>query len=279
MPKIKTKNYESISAFLGFCTFFLDLLSDIKPKYILCAFDESLGTCFRNEIFPDYKKNRENAPKELKVQFNLCRNFLDLLGINNLASDKYEADDIINTVSINTRKAGMSNIIITNDKDLFQIIYEDDAWWNLSGKKFNHNDLKNKLKFSPQNLPELFGLMGDSVDGIPGAPGIGEKTASILINRYGNIDNVFANIDSIISDLGSKYKRYVKIISENKKIIYLSKKLSNLAYIDAIEKNTNAIERNQVDLAEMDKFLIQSGMRDGQKNSWINQIKKLCELI
>ena len=100
MPKIKTENYESISAFLGFCPFFLKLLSDISPKYILCAFDESLGTCFRNKIFPDYKKNRENAPEELKTQFNLCRNFLNLLGINNLASNKYEEYDINNTISV-----------------------------------------------------------------------------------------------------------------------------------------------------------------------------------
>ena len=279
MPKIKTENYESISAFLGFCTFFLKLLSDISPKYILCAFDESLGTCFRNKIFPDYKKNRENAPEELKTQFNLCRNFLNLLGINNLASNKYEADDIINTISVNTRKSGMMNTIITNDKDLFQIIHEDDTWWNLNDKKFDYQTLRNKLKFSPQKLSDFLGLMGDAVDNIPGAPGIGEKTASTLINKYGNIDNVFANIDSLASDLGSKYERYTKIIFENKEIIYLSKKLSSLMYIDTIGKNNNLIERNQVDLDDMENFLLQTGMKHGQKNSWINQIKKLCEVV
>ncbi len=279
MPKIKTKNYESISAFLGFCTFFLNFLSKIKPKYILCAFDESLGTCFRNKIFPDYKKNRDSAPKELKIQFNLCRNFLTLLGISNLASDKYEADDIINTVSINTRKSGMSNIVISNDKDLFQIIHKNDIWWNLNGKKFNYDELKNKLKFAPQNLPDFLGLMGDPVDNIPGAPGIGEKTASVLINKYGTIDNVFANINSMMADLGLKYERYAKIISKNKEIIYLSKKLSNLEYIHDIKKNNGLIERNQVDLNKVDSFLIQSGMKLGQKESWLSQIKKLCEFI
>ena len=124
---------------------------------------------------------------------------MDLLGINNLASKKYEADDIINTLSINTRKTGLSNIIFTNDKDLFQIIYKNDIWWNLNDRKFNYNDLKNKLRFSPQNLPDFLGLMGDSVDNIPGAPGIGEKTASVLISKYKNIENVFNNIDLIIN--------------------------------------------------------------------------------
>ena len=73
MPQIQTENYESISAFLGFCTFFLNLLKRLNPKLIVCTFDESLGTCFRNKIFPDYKKNREKAPQELKIQFKLLQ--------------------------------------------------------------------------------------------------------------------------------------------------------------------------------------------------------------
>ena len=146
MPQIQTKNYESISAFLGFCTFFLNLLKRLNPKLIVCTFDESLGTCFRNKIFPDYKKNREKAPQELKIQFKLCREFLNLIGINNMASEKYEADDIINTLSINNRKYGISNTILTNDKDLFQTIYDDDFWWDLNNKKYNHKDFFNAMK-------------------------------------------------------------------------------------------------------------------------------------
>ena len=207
MPAIKTKNYESISAFLGFCTFFLNLLKKIKPKYIVCAFDESLGSCFRNKIFPDYKKNREKAPQELKIQFKLCRNFLDLLGINNLASKKYEADDIINTLSINTRKTGMSNIIFTNDKDLFQIIYKNDIWWNLNDRKFNYSDLKNKLSFSPQNLPDFLGLMGDSVDNIPGLPGVGDKTAKKFLKEFGSIEGLLENT----SELKGKIKEKIEL--------------------------------------------------------------------
>ncbi len=279
MPQIQTKNYESISAFLGFCTFFLNLLKRLNPKLIVCTFDESLGTCFRNKIFPDYKKNREKAPQELKIQFKLCREFLNLIGINNMASEKYEADDIINTLSINNRKHGTSNIILTNDKDLFQTIYDDDFWWDLNNKKYNHKDLKKKLSFSPQNLTDFLGLMGDSVDNIPGAPGIGEKTAAVLINKYKNIDNIFDNINLISSDLGKKFHRYVNIIIENKEIIYLSKKLATLEYIDTIKSDNKLFERHEVNLEEVDSFLTKTGMRLGQKDSWINQIKSLCEVI
>tara|TARA_B100000287_G_scaffold415874_1_gene449957 strand:+ start:153 stop:1067 length:915 start_codon:yes stop_codon:yes gene_type:complete len=279
MPQIQTKNYESISAFLGFCTFFLNLLKRLNPKLIVCTFDESLGTCFRNKIFPDYKKNREKAPQELKIQFKLCREFLNLIGINNMASEKYEADDIINTLSINNRKYGISNTILTNDKDLFQTIYDDDFWWDLNNKKYNHKDLKKKLSFSPQNLTDFLGLMGDSVDNIPGAPGIGEKTAAVLINKYKNIDNIFDNINLISSDLGKKFHRYVNIIIENKEIIYLSKKLATLEYIDTIKSDNKLFERHEVNLEEVDSFLTKTGMRLGQKDSWINQIKSLCEVI
>jgi len=196
-----------------------------------------------------------------------------------MASEKYEADDIINTLSINNRKYGISNTILTNDKDLFQTIYDDDFWWDLNNKKYNHKDLKKKLSFSPQNLTDFLGLMGDSVDNIPGAPGIGEKTAAVLINKYKNIDNIFDNINLISSDLGKKFHRYVNIIIENKEIIYLSKKLATLEYIDTIKSDNKLFERHEVNLEEVDSFLTKTGMRLGQKDSWINQIKSLCEVI
>ena len=136
MPPVKTKNFESIAAFLGFASFVIRLLKNYQPKYISFQFDESLGTCFRNELYPDYKKTRESAPDELKNQLELCRKFLTLMGLDNNASKKYEADDILNTIAQNTRKQGLKNIILTNDKDLYQIIYKGDIWWDFKDKKY-----------------------------------------------------------------------------------------------------------------------------------------------
>ena len=279
IPPVKTKNFESISAFLGFSNFVLKFLSNYQPRYITFAFDESLGTCFRNDYYCDYKKNRELAPDELKMQLNLCRQFLDLIGLNNNASKVYEADDILNTMAINARKSKLNNIILTNDKDLFQMVYKDDIWWNYKDKKYSYEDLKEKLNFSPHNLSDFLGLMGDSVDNIPGAPGLGEKTAMVLMGKYKNLENIFLNINDIPSSLGQKYKRFIKIINDNKKIIYLSKKLATLAYIEEIDKNISIFKRKAVNIDKLDSFLINTGMKAGQKDSWLKEIRKYGEVL
>jgi len=279
IPPVKTRNFESISAFLGFSNFVLKFLSNYQPRYITFAFDESLGTCFRNDYYCDYKKNRELAPDELKMQLNLCRQFLDLIGLNNNASKVYEADDILNTMAINARKLKLNNIILTNDKDLFQMVYKDDIWWNYKDKKYSYEDLKEKLNFSPHNLSDFLGLMGDSVDNIPGAPGLGEKTAMVLMGKYKSLENIFLNINDIPSSLGQKYKRFIKIINDNKKIIYLSKKLATLVYIEEIDKNISIFKRKTVNIDKLDSFLINTGMKTGQKDSWLKEVRKYGEVL
>jgi len=174
----------------------------------------------------------------------------------------------------NNREKKLNNIIITNDKDLYQIIYDGDLWWNFAEKKYSQKDLVKKLGFSPQKLSDYLGLMGDAVDGIPGAPGIGNKTASALMIEYKDLDNILMSIDTIPLKLGERYKRFVKIIKDNKKIIYLSKKLATLEYIDNLNTNINSLNRKKVDFTKLNNFLNQTGMKEGQKNSWIKDIKE-----
>ena len=275
MPPVETKNHESIAAFLGFSSFVVRLLGEYKPTYISFAFDESLGTCFRNKIYPDYKKNRENAPEELKVQLDLCRQFLSLLGLDNNASSEYEADDIIHTLSINVRNSGFKNVILTNDKDLYQLIYPGDLWWDYKSKMFTHDDLREFLGFVPQNLSDFLGLMGDSVDNIPGAPGLGEKTAMALMAEYNDLETLINELNTIPERVGVKFRRFIKIINENKKIIYLSKKLATLEYIENLNNGLDSLKRKSLDLEKLKEFLIMTGMKDGQINSWLRDIKKL----
>ena len=275
MPPVETKNYESISAFLGFSSFVIGLLRKYKPIYMSFAFDESLGTCFRNKIYPDYKKSRESAPDELKAQLNLCREFLDVLGLDNNASNTFEADDIQYTVAKNVRESGFNSIILTNDKDLYQLVYPGDIWWDYKSKIFYYEDLLDFLGFVPQNLSDFLGLMGDSVDNIPGAPGLGEKTAMTLMSRYKDLENLMKNIDSITDHVGMKFKRFIKIIKENKKIIYLSKKLATLEYVDGLNNELSSLKRETIDFNKLEAFLIKTGMKEGQRNSWLRDIKKL----
>ena len=142
---------------------------------------------------------------------------------------------------------------------------------------FSHKDLKNYLGFTPQNLSDFLGLMGDSVDNIPGAPGLGEKTAMVLMNEYKSLENLMNNLDSITDRVGARYKRFIKIIKENKKIIYLSKKLATLEYIGELNNDINSLKRRPLDKNKLESFLIMTGMKEGQRNSWLKDIQRLVE--
>ena len=265
IPQIQTRNYESISAFVGFSNFVKKFLITQKPKHICFAFDESLGSCFRNIIFKDYKANRPTAPNELKIQLSLCREFLDILGIKNFASKEYEADDIIYTLCKKNSRNNIQNIVITNDKDLYQVISKKDIWWNLSNKKLSYDDIENILGFSLKYFTDFQALTGDSVDNIPGAPGIGKVTATFLIKKYKTIDEIFKNCEDLRSIDKSKYSRIADILIKNKKIIYMSKKLVTLNSIDDIEFSHT---RASPDLDKLKNFFEKVGVNKNTIKVW-----------
>ena len=266
IPPIKTQKFLSISALVGFSNFVKSFLKTHKPKRVCFAFDESLGTCFRNNIYRKYKQNRPMAPDELKVQFKLCRELLDILGLQNFASTEYEADDLLFTISRTNFKNKIRNVVITNDKDLFQIINKKDIWWNLKTKKLTYDDIYNLLGFSPKYFAEFQGLMGDSTDCIPGAPGIGSKTAKKLISHYKTLDEIYDNISQIPEVFGSKYARVSKILLENKKIIYTSKKLAKLV---SVHNHEISDKRNLSDIPALKDFFEYIGLKKFSADSWL----------
>ena len=266
IPPIKTQKFLSISALVGFSNFVKSFLKTHKPKRVCFAFDESLGTCFRNNIYRKYKQNRPMAPDELKVQFKLCRELLNILGLQNFASTEYEADDLLFTISRTNFKNKIRNVVITNDKDLFQIINKKDIWWNLKTKKLTYDDIYNLLGFSPKYFAEFQGLMGDSTDCIPGAPGIGSKTAKKLISHYKTLDEIYDNISEIPEVFGSKYARVSKILLENKKIIYTSKKLAKLV---SVHNHEISDKRNLSDIPALKDFFEYIGLKEFSADSWL----------
>ena len=266
IPPIKTQKFLSISALVGFSNFVKSFLKTHKPKRVCFAFDESLGTCFRNNIYRKYKQNRPMAPDELKVQFKLCRELLNILGLQNFASTEYEADDLLFTISRTNFKNKIRNVVITNDKDLFQIINKKDIWWNLKTKKLTYDDIYNLLGFSPKYFAEFQGLMGDSTDCIPGAPGIGSKTAKKLITHYKTLDEIYDNISEIPEVFGSKYARVSKILLENKKIIYTSKKLAKLV---SVHNHEISDKRNLSDIPALKDFFEYIGLKKFSADSWL----------
>lgn len=186
------------NAVYGFAGFLCKLLEDKQPSHIALAFDESLESSFRNEIYPAYKANREPAPEELKRQFAWCRELSEAMGIACYSDARYEADDIIGTLARIWRQRGFSNCIVTSDKDLTQLIEAGDSWWDIGRRKLMDTDaVEKQFGVPPHLIAEYLALTGDAVDNIPGVPGVGPKTASKLLQYFGNWDDLWAGLHHV----------------------------------------------------------------------------------
>ena len=187
-----------VNALYGFCRFIGDFIEQVRPDYLAVLFDECLEASFRSEIYPAYKANREPAPQELKRQFKLCREFTRALGIMECAHPVYEADDLIGTLVEAGRRAGRASTIVSRDKDLAQLVSQQDVFWDFSGKgKLTYDQIPGVFGVWPEQIADYLALAGDSVDNIPGVPGVGKKTAAALLKHFGSLDEVYANLDRV----------------------------------------------------------------------------------
>ena len=178
-------------AVYGYLNFLLTLLEAESPNYIAAAFDESLGTCFRNTIYPEYKANRVLPDAALAFQLNACVEVTRLLGVASFASETYEADDIVGTLAKVGRESDHKIIVITGDKDLSQLIVSDDVTWDFGkGEPQDRFIVKEKLGVWPEQLADYLALVGDSIDNIPGVPGVGPKTAAALLVHFSDIETL-----------------------------------------------------------------------------------------
>jgi 5'-3' exonuclease len=187
-------------ALYGFARFISDFMEQVRPARIGVAFDESVRgeTSFRGGIYPRYKANREAPPADLARQFRLCREFCRQLGVAEFASAEYEADDIIGTLAARSRAAGLCNVLVTRDKDLSQLIRDGDVYWDYTGKvRYRYHDIGARFGASPELIADLLALTGDTVDNVPGVPGIGKKTAAALLAAFGSLDGLYANLDRV----------------------------------------------------------------------------------
>jgi len=198
-PEISDSEGHAANAVHGYADFLDSLLRRVEPEYIACAFDGSLGSSFRNEIYPPYKANREPAPEELKRQFAHCRRLTRAMGIAEFGSDRFEADDIIGTLAAMMRAQGHPVTIVTSDKDLTQLLRgEDDEWWDYArNRRLDTDAVCERFGVPPGLIADMLALAGDPVDNIPGVPGIGPKTASALLNRYGCLDGIYHQLAEI----------------------------------------------------------------------------------
>ncbi len=213
----------------GFCNMLFKLLEDSKsndnldkPTHFAVIFDSARKN-FRNEIYSDYKANRSDAPEDLVPQFEYIRKSVRAFNLPSVELVNYEADDLIATYVEEILKKGANVTIVSSDKDLMQLYKPKVRIYDPMKNKFiNKDDIKNKFGVEPEKIIDVQSLAGDASDNVPGVPGIGIKTASELINQYGNLENLIKNILKI------KQNKRRETLLKNKNDALLSKKLVTL---------------------------------------------------
>lgn len=187
-----------VSAVHGFTRFLCELLERAAPTHLMVAFDGSLTRSFRNAIYPPYKANRELPPEELEYQFVLCRRISAAMGITTLIDDGFEADDLIGSALWTARAEGYRSVIVSADKDFGQLLGEHDEQWDYArNRRWGPAGVHARLGVHPPQVADYLALCGDSVDNIPGVPGIGAKTAAALLTHFGSLDALLERVDEV----------------------------------------------------------------------------------
>ena len=256
-PDMVDADGNATHALYGFARFLSDLLEQVRPERICVAFDLSLRsvTSFRNGIYPKYKANRESPPAALERQFALCREFCRHMGLAEFASAEYEADDIIGTLAARSRAAGLRNVLVTRDKDLSQLIRDGDVFWDYSGNtRYHYHDIGPRFGAIPELIADFLALTGDSVDNIPGVPGVGKKTAAELFAVFGSLDELYANLHRIpLLKLRGAAAVAAKLLA-HKEAAYLARRLTGIVCDMPIEATLDDLKPRPQDRNRLDFF-------------------------
>ncbi|MFP5512063.1 MAG: DNA polymerase I [Alphaproteobacteria bacterium] len=197
LPMLTRPDGTPVNAVLGFSNMLLKLLADAKAEAVAVVFD-SKRLNFRNEFYPDYKAHRPEPPEELKPQFALIREATEAFCLPCLELEGFEADDLIATYARLAQEAGRQVTIVSSDKDLMQLVRPGVGMFDpMKNKSIGPDEVFEKFGVPPEKVVDVQALAGDSVDNVPGVPGIGVKTAAQLITEYGDLESLLANADKI----------------------------------------------------------------------------------
>lgn len=230
----RTKN-EPTGAVYGFINTLLSIIKEFNPDYMAAAFDVKRSSLKRTEIYSDYKSNRQSTPEDLVTQIPRIEEVLDAFNINRYRIESYEADDVLGSLAKKIAKDDLEVIIVTGDKDLSQLVEKNITIALLGkgseGEKFGMlrtaEDVVNYLGVVPEKIPDLFGLIGDKSDGIPGVTKIGEKKALAIFSKYDSLEKIYENIDDLknIEGIGPSL---IKNLTNEKDIAFLSRELAKI---------------------------------------------------
>ena len=255
---------EPTGAVYGFVNTLMSIIKEFNPDFIGAAFDVKRGSLKRSEIYKDYKAQRESAPEDLIVQIPRIEEVLDCYNISRFKIEGYEADDVLGTLAKKLSEENIEVYVITGDKDLAQILDENINIALLGkgegGDKFKiirtDEDVIEYLGVSAKKIPDLFGLIGDSSDGIPGVRKIGPKKAIPMLEKYETLEGIYENIDSL-TEIPGIGKSLVNNLKEDKDIAFMSRELAIICQEVPLEFNLEKLsyEQDKEKLLELFKIL------------------------
>ena len=252
-PIVNSKGINT-SAVYGFLNTLLELLNKEKPTHLAVAFDTKSPT-FRSEIFTEYKANRERQPEDIQVAIPIIKNFLEHLNIKIVELDGFEADDIIGTLSsVLSEEEETQVFMMTPDKDFAQLVKENVFLYKpaFMGRGVDILGVKEVLeKFKIKEVDQVIdflGLQGDSVDNIPGIPGVGPKTAQKLLSEYGSVEGILENKEKIKGSVGMK-------VRDNTESALMSKELAKIKTDISLNIEINDLKIKKANYSDLNRLL------------------------
>ncbi len=253
---LTTKDGRYTNAIYGFINILFKLCDEVKPDSVAVAFDLKAPT-FRHKMYDGYKAKRKGMPEELAMQMPLLKEWLTLAGYTCVECEGYEADDILGTLCAAADKSGNTCVVATGDRDSLQLI-SDSSSVMLAATKMGHPEvtvydraaLMDKYGLTPSQMIDLKALMGDASDNIPGVAGIGEKTATALVQNFGSLDGVYENLDSDKISAGVRAK-----LENGKDSAYLSRTLGTIFREVPISQNLEDYRIKAADETKLARFM------------------------
>jgi DNA polymerase I len=224
---LTTEDGHPTAATYGFCTTLRALIERERPDAIAISFDGPRSDLQRTKIYPEYKSTRTKMPDEMAMQLDDIREAVEGYGLPVITAESHEADDVIGTLAVQGRDAGMDVFIVTGDKDFLQIVDDKIKLWNLRSSTakpeiFDAASCVDKWGLKPTAIVDMLALMGDSSDNVPGVPKVGKKTAVELLVTFGSMDGIYEHLEEV------KKPSIKKSLDENRELAQLSKQLVTL---------------------------------------------------
>ena len=249
-----SKTGEVVSAVYGFSVMLLKVLNDLKPTHIAIAFDKK-GKTFRHDLFDQYKAQRTAAPDDLISQIGRVKQLVEAFRIPLFEIDKYEADDVLGTLSKQASRQGIDTVIVTGDADAMQLESPSvKILYPRPGKTFSETALydeaavREKFGVGPEHVADYKALVGDPSDNIPGVHGIGEKTAVKLIQQFGSIEEIYKHLSEVTPP------RIREILTQQEEVAYSSKKLTTIVMDTPVTLDLDKCRLGQYDRKQATDF-------------------------